>query len=79
MFASGQKQTFALQQTVSALLPKAERCGALAHVCFGSLADICGATDAVRFTLKSRHWPAHTCQDHLAACFMSASTAKTRL
>ena len=38
--ASGQKQTYAVQKGMSGLPPKADMCGALAHVCFGPLADI---------------------------------------
>ena len=40
MSASGKKQTFALQQVMSALPPKADICSALAHVRFGPIADI---------------------------------------
>jgi hypothetical protein len=40
MSALGQKQTYALQQATSALLPKADMCGAVAHVGFGPKADI---------------------------------------
>src|SRR5262249_52860155 len=40
MSALGQKQTFALHQLIFALPPKADICGALAHVCFGPIADI---------------------------------------
>src|SRR5262245_53565785 len=40
MSALGQKQTLALQKAMSALLPKADMCSALAHVCFGPKADI---------------------------------------
>ena len=40
MSALGHKRTFALQQSMSALLPKADMCGALAHVCFVPKADI---------------------------------------
>src|SRR6478735_4691017 len=42
---------------MSALLPKADMCGALVEVCFGSKADICGAKKHVRFTPESRHVP----------------------
>src|SRR5262249_30184102 len=35
-----QKQTFAAQNSISALPPKADMCGALAHVCFGPEADM---------------------------------------
>jgi len=35
MSALGQKQTFAVQNGMSALPPKADMCSALAHVCFG--------------------------------------------
>jgi hypothetical protein len=38
--ALGQKRTCASQQVMSALLPKADICGALTHVCFGPKADI---------------------------------------
>jgi len=40
MFALGQKQTYAVQKAMSALPPKADMCGALAHVCFVPIADI---------------------------------------
>jgi hypothetical protein len=40
MSALGQKQTFAPQKIMSALPPKADMCSALAHVCFGPIADI---------------------------------------
>jgi hypothetical protein len=56
MSALGQKQTFAVQQAMSALLPiaiakarkvmsallpKADMCSAVAHVRFGPIADMC--------------------------------------
>ena len=40
MSALGQKQTYALQNAMSALPPKADMCGAGTHVCFGPKADI---------------------------------------
>src|SRR5262245_25082810 len=40
MSALGQKQTFAVQNAMSALPPKADSCTALAHVRFGPIADI---------------------------------------
>ena len=40
MSALGQKQTFAPQKAMSALLLKADVCGANRHVCFGPKADI---------------------------------------
>ena len=40
MSALGQKQTFAAQKAMSALPPKADMCGAIAHVCFVPKADI---------------------------------------
>jgi hypothetical protein len=40
MSALGQKQTFAVQDVMSALPPKADMCGALAHVRFVPEADI---------------------------------------
>jgi hypothetical protein len=53
MSALGQKQTCAVQLVqsgMSALPPKADMCGALAHVCFVPKADIrgcvlCGGSD----------------------------------
>src|SRR5262245_25823181 len=68
MSALGQKQTFAVQEAMSAftpnsdresrhpqnvmsaLPPKAEMCGALAHVCFGPKADM----DAYSITSSAR-------------------------
>jgi hypothetical protein len=49
MFALGQKQTFAPQKAMSALPPKADMCGVLANVRFGSEADMCSALAYVRF------------------------------
>jgi hypothetical protein len=40
MSALGHKRTFAVQKGMSALLPKADMCGALAHVCFVTKAGI---------------------------------------
>jgi hypothetical protein len=40
MSALGQKQTFALQQVMSALPPKADMCVASAYVRFGPIADM---------------------------------------
>jgi len=40
MSALGQKQTCAAQKAMSALPPKADMCGALAHVRFVPIADI---------------------------------------
>ena len=40
MSALGQKQTFALQNVMSALPPKADMCGTLAYVRFGPIADV---------------------------------------
>ena len=40
MPALGHKRTFAVQDGMSALPPRADMCGALAHVCFGPIADI---------------------------------------
>ena len=40
MSALGQKQTFAAQDVMSALPPKADMCGALADVRFVPIADI---------------------------------------
>ena len=50
MSALGQKQTFAVQKNMSALLPKADMCGAKRNVCFVPIADIprgelCAITD----------------------------------
>jgi hypothetical protein len=54
MSALGQKQTLAPQQAMSALPPKADMCGALAHVSFVPIADIassCSRTE-FRFTVS---------------------------
>ena len=40
MSALGHKQTFAPQKAMSALTPKADICGALAHVRFVPIADL---------------------------------------
>ena len=53
MSAWGQKQTFAVQKGTSALPPKADMCTALAHVCFGPIADI-GPKFASPHKIKNR-------------------------
>ena len=45
MSALGQKQTFAAQKGMSASPPKADMCGALAHVRFVPKADIASLID----------------------------------
>ena len=40
MSASGHKRTFAVQNSMSALPPKADMCGALAYVRFVPIADV---------------------------------------
>jgi len=40
MSALGHKQTFAVQNAMSALPPKADMCGAIRDVCFVPIADI---------------------------------------
>jgi hypothetical protein len=45
MSALGQKQTYATQQVMSALPPKADMCSALAHVRFGPKADMISRDD----------------------------------
>ena len=60
MSALGQKQTFAVQKNMSALLPKVDMCGALAHVCFVPKADM-------REMIKSRQMatePGHPLTRH---------------
>jgi hypothetical protein len=42
MSALGQKQTCPVHQAMSALTPKADMCSALAHVCFGPIAEHSG-------------------------------------
>src|SRR5207342_2466274 len=48
MSALGQKQTFAVQNAMSALLPKADMCGAKRDVRFVPGADSCTATNPVQ-------------------------------
>ena len=50
MSALGQKETFAVQNAMSALPPKADMCSAPAHVCFVPIADI--ATPYLRGTIS---------------------------
>ena len=52
MSALGQKQTFALQNAMSALPPIADICSALAHVCFVPITDIEGLRE--RFSDECR-------------------------
>jgi hypothetical protein len=53
MSALGQKQTFAMQNVMSALPPKADICSALAHVRFVPIADI---SSALRAMPSIRRW-----------------------
>jgi hypothetical protein len=46
MSALGQKQTFAVQNVMSALRPRADICSAQAHVCFVPKADIALASSS---------------------------------
>ena len=50
MSGLGQKQTFALRKVMSALPPKADMCGALAHVRYGQQADIPRPLSGVQLT-----------------------------
>jgi hypothetical protein len=54
MAALGQERTFAAQNGMSALTPKADMCSAHAHVCFGPKADIDGLRGPLteRFNLR---------------------------
>ena len=45
MSAMGHKRTFAVQNGMSALPPKADMCSATRHVCFVPIADILSTTD----------------------------------
>src|SRR5215471_1460651 len=47
MSALGQKQTCAPQNGMSALLPKADTCGATRDVCFSPIADSCTAANSI--------------------------------
>src|SRR5262245_58518421 len=49
MSALGHKRTCASQNVMSALHPKADMCGAPAHVCFGPKADSCSAANRMLF------------------------------
>jgi hypothetical protein len=49
MSALGQNPTYAVQQPMSALPPKADMCVALTHVCFGPIVDM-------ERELKSHAW-----------------------
>jgi hypothetical protein len=55
MSALGHKQTFASQQVMSALRLKADTCGALAHVCFGPIADMAPVIREPRQPPKESH------------------------
>ena len=53
MSALGHKRTFALQKVMSALPPKADMCGALAHVRLVPIADIAALTRSPRRRVRS--------------------------
>jgi len=48
MSALGQKQTYAVQNSMSAIPPKADMCSALGDVCFVPIADKYGSGRFVR-------------------------------
>ena len=54
MSALGHKRTCAAQKVMSALPPKADMCGALAHVRFVPIADIWPAQDWSRNNSRAR-------------------------
>jgi hypothetical protein len=56
MSALGHKWTFAMQKRMSALPPKADMCGAVAHVCFGPIADITNLFDQLVRASGQRQW-----------------------
>ncbi len=57
MSALGHKQTYALQQGMSALPPKADRCSAATYVRFGPIADIATLFDYfIRALLKLQRY-----------------------
>jgi hypothetical protein len=56
MSALGQKQTFAVHKPLSALLPKADICSALAHVRFVPEADITVLFDHLVGAREERGW-----------------------
>jgi hypothetical protein len=51
MSALGHERTFAPQKVMSALPPKADMCGATAHVCYGPEADMSITLGPVEFSL----------------------------
>jgi hypothetical protein len=56
MSALGQKQTYAVQKGMSALPPKADMCGATAHVRFGPKADVASLIDDLVGAGEKRRW-----------------------
>jgi hypothetical protein len=56
MSAFGQKRTFAARNGMSALPPRADMCSALAHVCFGPIADIGWLFDQLVCTAEQLPW-----------------------
>ena len=56
MSALGYKRTYAAQQVMSALLPKANMCSAAVHVRFGPIADITDSFDHLVGAGKESRW-----------------------
>ena len=56
MSALGHKQTFAVQNVMSALPPKADMCGATRHVRFVPKADIPASLDHLIGATDQRRW-----------------------
>jgi hypothetical protein len=55
MSALGQKQTFAPQNVMSPLHPKADMCIATAHVCYGPKADIAQRPSMLALAIFFQH------------------------
>jgi hypothetical protein len=58
MSALGKKQTFAVQNVMSALPPKADIPGSDQHVCFVPIADIKMSKDDIKGSTLLHQWPA---------------------
>ena len=56
MSALGHKRTCAAHKVMSALPPRADMCGALAHVCFVPKADMGGSFDHLVGGREQRSW-----------------------
>src|SRR5215813_37569 len=78
MSALGQKQTYALQNSMSALPPKADTCGATRDVRFGPIADSCSAAIGIATRSPGQRAPHGTYPNAIASAARATGNAQAQ-